>query len=167
MSNVFALVLCSLALFGLISAQPTEENAAPFRCYQCNSVDNPDCGDPFTSNNTTLKATECQDLAYIAAIFLTNTFTEQRLKHACLKTIKTTGDKVVVTRKCSLDTSQIKDSKGNPAPNMCDEDLKQSPGEHCSVCYTDACNSAPKMPLTTALLVPTFAVLFLRRNMMW
>jgi hypothetical protein len=39
--------------------------------------------------SSTLQPTECQDLAFVAAIFFTNTFTEQRLKHACIKTIKT------------------------------------------------------------------------------
>ncbi|XP_059471707.1 uncharacterized protein LOC132194448 [Neocloeon triangulifer] len=142
-------------LFGFISAV----SASSFKCYQCTSEENPDCGDPFKPN-VTLVATECQDLAYVAAIFFTNTFTEQRLQHACIKTVKTTGDKVVVTRKCSLDTSLIKDSNGKPAPNMCDEDLKQVPGETCNICMEEACNSAPRaLHSVSSLLVALPAII--------
>jgi hypothetical protein len=55
---------------------------------------------------------------------------------------------VSINRKCSLDTSQIKDSNGRAAPTMCDEDAKQVPGEECRLCYEDGCNAAPALLLS-------------------
>jgi len=47
----------------------------------------------------------------------------------------------VVTRKCTLDTSEVVDEDGLAVDNECTS--KSSYTSFCGICKTDSCNSAP------------------------
>ncbi|XP_065340708.1 uncharacterized protein LOC135939999 [Cloeon dipterum] len=147
----------STALIALLTFQSAV--GEDFKCFQCSSDRDEWCENPLANER---EATECDHLEHQAKILFQKTKnvfkglfqsiiskdgapSDQNFHYACLKEVSTLGGMRVVKRKCTLDTSEVRDEDGHPLENECAS--KTTYTSYCDICKTDSCNSAPALAM--------------------
>lgn len=104
------------------------QTARGVRCYRCDSLVDPGCGDPFGTNFANLE--DCAPNKLVDST-------------ACLKLIQKTSDGKKITRRClqhqEADDLIPRDYRDLPCMDLPD-------GSFLCHCYHDRCNGAPSSP---------------------
>ncbi|XP_059477402.1 uncharacterized protein LOC132197838 [Neocloeon triangulifer] len=140
-------------------------SGSDFKCFQCSSDRDDWCKNPLSEGR---EPTECDSVEHQAKIIFQKTKNvfkdlfqsiisqgaapnDQNFHYACMKEISMVSGVRVIRRKCTLDTSDVRDDNGKPLDDECT--TKSTYTSFCGICKTDSCNSASNFNFLGQFLV--------------
>ncbi|XP_017082399.2 uncharacterized protein LOC108115458 [Drosophila eugracilis] len=141
------------ALAALVLLVTLASPAWPITCYECDSVNNPGCGEQFSGDD--ISTTDCDVVANMRALGQEATCITKFLDGS-------PGDTRFVRRSCYFgDSSQI----GFTCDDGPDPVVPYMSFLGCTLCNTDLCNAASgRVGLSLATTFTVFGLLFLLTN---